>query len=95
MAKQPKKAGQSNEAQAKADREAAKVAKFKELASKRTGKILKAIKNLGNLSGSNYSYTAEQVEKIFSAIGEQAKRSYDRFQPRQPGEAKAEDTFQV
>jgi hypothetical protein len=56
-----------------------KAAKFIELAEKRTGRILQGIKNLGNLSGSGYVSTPDQVSKIFQAIGDASQASYARF----------------
>lgn len=42
--------------------------KFSRLASARTSKALKAIKNIGNLSGSSYEYTPDQANKIVAAL---------------------------
>ena len=54
---------------------------FIRLAENRTNKVLDMIRLLGNLSNtSNYSYTKEQVEKIFGAIEKElatAKRKFD------------------
>ena len=62
---------------------------FVRLAEARTNKILEMVRLLGNLSNtSNYSYTKQDVEKIFKAlekeIGETKKKfdtigSDDRF----------------
>lgn len=47
----------------------AKEDKFKELASKRTQKSLDALDVLGNcFNRANYTYTDDQVEKIFEAL---------------------------
>ena len=45
-----------------------KASKFKELAVKRTNKVLKSIAGLGNLSSSNYAYTEEQAAKMIAAL---------------------------
>ena len=54
---------------------------FIRLAENRTNKVLDMIRLLGNLSNtSNYSYTQEQVDKIFGAIEKElaiAKRKFD------------------
>jgi hypothetical protein len=50
--------------------------RFKRIASARTSRILKDIRLLGNCSNArNYSYTAEDVNKIFSAIEKELKRA--------------------
>ena len=54
---------------------------FIRLAENRTKKVLDMIRLLGNLSNtSNYSYTQDQVDKIFGAIEKElaiAKRKFD------------------
>ncbi len=54
--------------------------KFIRLAEARTNKILDMLKLLGNCSNKNvYDYTAEDVDKIFSAIEcsvKEARRKY-------------------
>lgn len=53
--------------------------KFKELAEKRVTRALKDIKLIGNLSNkSNYSYTDQDVKKIYSAL----KKSLDEMKSR-------------
>lgn len=48
--------------------------RFKRIATKRTRKILDALRLLGNCSNKIvYSYTDEEVNKIFSAIEEELK----------------------
>ena len=42
--------------------------RFQRLATKRTQAALQKIRLLGNLSGSSYSYTLEQAEKIVNAL---------------------------
>lgn len=54
--------------------------KFKRLAEQRTNKIIKTIRLLGNLSNrSNYSYSTEDVEKIFAALNVELKICKSRF----------------
>lgn len=47
-----------------------KSAKFSRLASKRVSKALKAVSNIGNLSGAGYESTPEQRTKIVKALTE-------------------------
>lgn len=48
---------------------------FKRIASKRTEKVLDALRKLGNCSNrSIYSYSNEDVSKIFTAIDHEVKR---------------------
>ena len=42
--------------------------RFQRLATKRTQAALQKIRLLGNLSGSSYSYTLEQAQKILDAL---------------------------
>lgn len=55
--------------------------KFKRLANKRVSAALKKISLIGNLSNrSNYVYTEEDVNKIFTALNEEiqaAKKLFD------------------
>lgn len=54
--------------------------RFKKVASRRTQEILNKLKLLGNCSNkANYSYTNEQVRKIFSAIDKQLKEAKIKF----------------
>ena len=53
-----------------------KVDNFKRIASKRTNKIIETISSLKNLSNTSfYEYTNEEIEKIFSAIIEEAENT--------------------
>lgn len=64
---------------------------FKRLAENRTNEALDAIRKIGNLSNrNNYSFSSEQIEKIFKALrnaidaaeqkfGETDEASDDRF----------------
>lgn len=54
--------------------------KFKRLAIQRTNVVLEKIRILGNLSNrANYSYTDDQVNKIFYSIEAQLKAAKARF----------------
>ena len=55
--------------------------RFVRLAEARTNKVLKDISSLSNLSNrSNYSYTQEDVKKIFSSINAELKAAQVRFE---------------
>lgn len=57
-----------------------KQSKFVEIAEKRVTRLLKDIRLIGNLSNrNNYTYAAEDVAKIFSAIESELKTSRKRF----------------
>jgi len=54
--------------------------KFVRLANKRVNKAVKAIRLIGNLSNrSNYSFTQQDIEKIFRVLGAELKSSRQRF----------------
>lgn len=54
--------------------------RFVRLAESRTTKLLKDISLLSNLSNrSNYSYTADDVHKIFSVITAELKEAQAKF----------------
>ena len=49
---------------------------FKRISENRVSKILSLLDQLTNLSNSSfYEYTDEEIEKIFNAINEEAKKS--------------------
>lgn len=49
--------------------------RFKRIASKRTEKVLNELRKLGNCSNrSTYSYSTEDVKKVFNAIELELKR---------------------
>lgn len=53
----------------------AKEDRFKRIASKRTEKVLDALRKLGNCSNRGiYGYSSEDVSKIFSAVDSEIKR---------------------
>lgn len=54
--------------------------KFKRLANARTNEVLKKINILGNLGSPQYSYTQEQVDKIFSAINSALELTKEKFE---------------
>jgi hypothetical protein len=54
--------------------------RFRRVATRRTNKILEQIRILGNCSNkSSYSYTHEDVQKIFSAIESELRVVKTRF----------------
>lgn len=54
--------------------------KFVRLANSRVNKAIKAIQLIGNLSNrSNYDYSQEDVDKIFSALNSEIKACRKRF----------------
>ena len=54
---------------------------FVRLAESRTNKILKDIDLLSNLSNkTNYSYSSDDIQKIFSAINKSIKECEKKFQ---------------
>lgn len=66
----------------KAEIQAAKAAKFVELADKRVSKALDAISNIGGLSNkASYVYTAAQAQAIYDALNSQVERTMRSFQP--------------
>ncbi len=53
----------------------AKEQRFKRIASKRTEKVLDALRKLGNCSNRGiYGYSNEDVSKMFSAVDSEVKR---------------------
>jgi len=54
--------------------------RFKRLVSRRTNEVLKRLRILGNCSNKQvYSYTKEDIDKIFSAIEAKMKQTKARF----------------
>ena len=54
--------------------------RFNRIATNRTNKILDMLRLLGNCSNtSNYSYSEEQVKKIFLAIENEVKEQKSKF----------------
>lgn len=57
--------------------------RFRRLASQRTNNVLKAIQVLGNCSNkSTYSYTPEEINKIFAEIDRKLKDTKALFRVR-------------
>lgn len=55
--------------------------KFVEIAEKRISRLIKDIRLIGNLSNkSNYTYTDEDVRKIFTAIDNEVRASRRKFE---------------
>ena len=82
MAKAPEKVELTAEQKetTKAARAAAKTEAFIKLAPKRIQKAIDAIANLNNLANKNsYGYSAEQVEKMKSALETQLSTTLARF----------------
>ena len=60
--------------------------RFKRLAESRVNKAMKRIKLVGNLSNkNNYTYTEEQVDKIFKALKEELRVARRRFRDASRG----------
>ena len=54
--------------------------RFVHLAEARTRKAIKLIRLIGNLSNqSNYSYSGEDIDKIFRTLRKELKAAQDRF----------------
>ena len=53
--------------------------RFKYIAPKRVNKILKSIESLSKCSTRNYSYSEEQVKKMFRAIKTELRLAEDKF----------------
>jgi hypothetical protein len=67
---------------------------FVRLAEARTKKILKGLDLLGNLSNrSNYSYSDEDVKKIFKAIDQKSSSVSAKF--KASTRSKSEDEFKL
>jgi len=57
--------------------------RFKRLATKRTNAVLDTLRKLGNLSNrTNYRYSEQDVERIFTAIYEAIGDIEARFSPQ-------------
>lgn len=88
--KTPNKRRQLTDAE-KAARAKERAAKFEEIAAPRTRRALKAIGLIGNLSGSGYVSTTEQVEKIFGTL----QKKLDETKARFVKTAKSEEEFEL
>lgn len=57
--------------------------RFKRVAEARTNKIIESIRLLGNCSNkSNYSYSEDDVKKIFNAIENELKMAKQRYKEK-------------
>ncbi len=57
--------------------------RFKRIATLRTNAVLNKLRILGNLSNKQmYSYSEEDINKIFSAINKQVKEVREKFNSR-------------
>ncbi len=57
-----------------------KKANFKRISENRVSKIINLLSQLTNLSNSSYyEYSDEDIEKIFKAINDEAKRSKEKL----------------
>lgn len=64
----------------------AKAKRFKRLAPSRTNEVLDKLRILGNCADSRtYSYTDEEIDKIFKAIEEQTKIIKAKFKKPKKG----------
>lgn len=60
--------------------------RFRRLATYRTNEVIEKLRILGNCSNkSTYSYTEEDIRKIFSAIDDQVKTVRAKFKTPQKG----------
>lgn len=64
--------------------DAEKAAKFVELATKRAIRAVKTIRQLGNLTSSNYIYTQEQVDKLIGTLEAEVSQLEGKFQQKSP-----------
>lgn len=72
------------------DKEKVKHDNFTRLATSRTNKVLTALSHLGNCSSrSSYSYSDEEVEKIFGAIQSKVDETRAKFAPKVKKEEEA------
>jgi hypothetical protein len=60
--------------------EESKADRFRRLAEPRVSNAIKKIEIIGNLAGSNYEFTAEQVEKILSSLKAAVDEVEKKFQ---------------
>lgn len=86
MAKNPKTATRKSTTPA----DETKAAKFSRLASARVSKAVKAIKQIGNLSGNGYEKTPEQITAIKSHLVQAVNSTLAKFDKNAPKEDAAE-----
>lgn len=63
--------------------EETKQQKFVRIAEPRVTRACKAISLLGNLAGSSYEYTEEQVEAMFGAVQQELDKARAAFRKRE------------
>jgi len=62
------------------EKDTTKRKRFEKLATNRTNEVLKRLKILGNCSNRNlYSYTEEDIKKIFNEIEKSIKEQKNKF----------------
>jgi len=69
-----------NEENATGAQQESKADRFKRLAELRVGNAVKKIEIIGNLAGSNYEFTAEQIEKILTSLKASVDEVEKKFQ---------------
>jgi len=69
-----------NEENVTGGKEESKADRFKRLAESRVGNAIKKVGIIGNLAGSSYEFTAEQVEKILTTLRTSVDEVEKKFQ---------------
>ena len=69
-----------NEENIPGGKEESKADRFKRLAEPRVGTTIHRIELIGNLAGSNYEYSAEQVQKIMETLRTAVDEVEKKFQ---------------
>ena len=72
-----------------------KAQKFVRLAEARVSKAVKYVRLVGNLSGSGYDYTSEQVKKVEDALASAVEATIARFVPKTAEGKAAESSFKL
>lgn len=90
MANEPKKSAAPKKADNKTPRE-----RFTTVGANRVGKVIKALRNLHNISSpKSYEYSDSDVSKMFAAIDAEVAGVKDKFaKAKQGGSTKAEAGF--
>ncbi len=70
----------ANEENVTGGNQESKADRFKRLAEPRVGNAVKKIEIIGNLAGSNYEFTPEQVEKILATLKSTVEEVAAKFQ---------------
>jgi len=53
--------------------------RFRRLATKRAEKVADDLRKIGNLGSSNYEYSQEEIDRLFSYIEERMQEARSRF----------------